>query len=67
MAKIRCPTCDRLFETEKSPAMPFCSARCRQIDLGRWLKEEHSVPNERPLDEEEFDVFPVQRRDDDDE
>ena len=66
MAKLRCPTCDKLFESDKSAAMPFCSARCRQIDLCRWLKEEHSVPNERPLDEEEFDVFPVQRDRDED-
>ena len=61
MTRLRCPTCDKLFDSERSEAMPFCSDRCRRIDLGRWLKEEHSVPNERPLDEEEFDVFPVQR------
>ncbi len=24
--------------------MPFCSARCRSIDLGRWLKEDISIP-----------------------
>jgi len=27
--------------------MPFCSDRCRQIDLGRWLREKYSVPVER--------------------
>jgi endogenous inhibitor of DNA gyrase (YacG/DUF329 family) len=27
--------------------MPFCSDRCRQIDLGRWLDEGYSVPVER--------------------
>ena len=27
--------------------MPFCSDRCRQIDLGRWLREAYSVPIER--------------------
>ena len=32
--------------------MPFCSERCRQIDLGRWLKEEYSVPVEPDPDEE---------------
>jgi len=26
--------------------MPFCSERCRQIDLGKWLNEEYSVPVE---------------------
>jgi endogenous inhibitor of DNA gyrase (YacG/DUF329 family) len=30
-------------------AAPFCSARCRQIDLGKWLNEEYRVPTaERP-------------------
>ncbi|MCA9133849.1 MAG: DNA gyrase inhibitor YacG [Planctomycetales bacterium] len=24
--------------------LPFCSDRCRLIDLGRWLNEEHAVP-----------------------
>ena len=32
--------------------MPFCSPRCRQIDLGRWLNEEISMPYDREEDEE---------------
>ena len=38
--------------------MPFCSDRCRQIDLGRWLREVYSVPVERDPDDERA----VQRR-----
>jgi endogenous inhibitor of DNA gyrase (YacG/DUF329 family) len=41
-----------MFEPATSPAMPFCSERCRQIDLGRWLKEAYSVPVERNPEEE---------------
>jgi endogenous inhibitor of DNA gyrase (YacG/DUF329 family) len=26
------------------PFFPFCSARCRQIDLGRWLGEQYGIP-----------------------
>ncbi len=44
MAKLRCPTCDKLFDSATTMAMPFCSERCRLIDLGRWLDEEHRVP-----------------------
>jgi hypothetical protein len=33
--------------------MPFCSPRCRQIDLARWLGEEYSLPIERDADPEE--------------
>ena len=45
-----CPVCRR-------PAMdarfrPFCSARCRQVDLGRWLAGDYAIPA-RPEDEEE--------------
>jgi uncharacterized protein len=31
--------------TDKSP-WPFCSERCRLIDLGKWLGEEYRVPAE---------------------
>jgi endogenous inhibitor of DNA gyrase (YacG/DUF329 family) len=31
--------------------MPFCSLRCKQIDLGRWLDECYSVPHEPEEDE----------------
>ncbi len=50
---IRCPICEKQFDPAASPAMPFCSDRCRQIDLGRWLREVYSVPVER--DPDEFD------------
>jgi uncharacterized protein len=49
---IRCPICEKRFEPATSTAMPFCSDRCRQIDLGRWLREVYSVPIERDLEEE---------------
>jgi uncharacterized protein len=53
MPTIRCPICERMFDPAVSPAMPFCSERCRQIDLGRWLREVYSVPVERDPENEE--------------
>ncbi len=47
MSRFFCPTCKQEFSSEKSPAFPFCSERCRLIDLGRWLDEEYSLPKER--------------------
>ncbi len=41
---MRCPICGREFESDKSNAKPFCSERCRTIDLGRWLDESYSLP-----------------------
>lgn len=38
--KVRCPICDRAMPgpgPREWPQWPFCSARCRTIDLGRWL------------------------------
>jgi uncharacterized protein len=54
---IRCPICEQMFDPAKAvKTMPFCSDRCRQIDLGRWLREGYSVPVERlDEDEEDFD------------
>jgi endogenous inhibitor of DNA gyrase (YacG/DUF329 family) len=53
MATIRCPICEKQFDPAESRAMPFCSDRCRQIDLGRWLREAYSVPVERDPDEDD--------------
>jgi endogenous inhibitor of DNA gyrase (YacG/DUF329 family) len=43
---VRCPICRKEFEPEHSPAMPFCSHRCKCVDLGRWLGERYGVPEE---------------------
>ena len=54
MATLRCPICGKSFDSQASQAtLPFCSDRCRQIDLGRWLKEGYSVPVVRQPDEDE--------------
>lgn len=53
MTTLRCPTCGVSFEVERSPSPPFCSIRCQQIDLGRWLKEDHKVPVRKQDDDEE--------------
>jgi hypothetical protein len=52
-AQVRCPTCGRHFQPEQSPAMPFCSERCRLVDLGRWLDERYGLdvePEREPED-----------------
>lgn len=41
---VKCPICEKPVEwTENSPYRPFCSKRCRQIDLGAWADEEYRV------------------------
>jgi hypothetical protein len=44
---VNCPTCQKQVEwSEKSPTRPFCSERCKLIDLGEWANEEKSIPGE---------------------
>jgi endogenous inhibitor of DNA gyrase (YacG/DUF329 family) len=40
----QCPVCDAQVDLQKTPTVPFCSDRCRLIDLGRWLDESYGVP-----------------------
>lgn len=44
-----CPICGKQTVAEHQP---FCSSRCADIDLGRWLKESYRVPTEEPTDDE---------------
>lgn len=42
---VNCPTCGKPVEWRKENRYrPFCSERCRQIDLGAWASGEYSVP-----------------------
>jgi endogenous inhibitor of DNA gyrase (YacG/DUF329 family) len=63
---MRCPTCDKQFERAASTALPFCSDRCRQIDLGRWLNEEQRVPAKSLEVDDEPEERPHQLIDDED-
>ncbi len=44
MPTFVCPVCDSPIDPNNKATLPFCSDRCRQIDLGRWLDERYSVP-----------------------
>lgn len=46
---VPCPTCAKPVPwTPESEFRPFCSKRCRLIDLGEWLNEGHVIPE--PID-----------------
>ncbi len=50
---IRCPTCSRAIEWSAAfPWRPFCSERCKLVDLGAWLAEERAIPGREvdPMD-----------------
>ena len=59
---IKCPTCDKenTWKIENT-FRPFCSERCKMIDLGEWASETRKIPSE-PVDldlsaEEQSDEF----------
>ena len=47
----RCPTCRREL-SEPGPAAPFCSERCRLVDLGGWLDERYRVAGSHEEDQQ---------------
>jgi endogenous inhibitor of DNA gyrase (YacG/DUF329 family) len=53
--RVRCPTCQReLTWSTDFPWRPFCSERCKMVDLGAWFAEERALPGE-PADTDKQD------------
>ncbi len=47
MIRARCPVCDQVREIgslDDLPTFPFCSERCRLVDLGRWIDGDYVIP-----------------------
>ncbi len=40
---IACPRCQQKIESQDNPFKPFCSERCKLIDLGQWANETHKL------------------------
>ncbi|MGV3741221.1 MAG: DNA gyrase inhibitor YacG [Burkholderiaceae bacterium] len=50
---VDCPTCGKKVEwSDKNPFRPFCSQRCKQIDLGAWAEEKYVIPGSQTTDDE---------------
>lgn len=41
---MKCPTCNKSVHWQDNPFRPFCSERCKLVDLGHWVNEEYRVP-----------------------
>nr|WP_315043276.1 DNA gyrase inhibitor YacG [uncultured Moraxella sp.] len=55
-----CPHCKKLTAWQNNPFKPFCSERCKLIDLGAWANEDYKLPtNDTPfsndMNKESFD------------
>ncbi len=52
--KAACPICRKPTEPR---FRPFCSARCADVDLGRWFTESYAVPAAPPESDEDDDLM----------
>jgi len=46
LRSVRCPTCRRETPWEGNRYRPFCSERCRVLDLAAWADERYRIPGE---------------------
>ena len=62
MIRVKCPLCGKTGQIAKLddlPSFPFCSDRCKLVDLGRWIDGAYALPDKPqaetaggPVDEE---------------
>jgi len=62
--RLRCPTCKKVVKS-KDAEFPFCSERCRLIDLGKWASGQYVISSPlRDTSERELEQHNPERTDD---
>jgi endogenous inhibitor of DNA gyrase (YacG/DUF329 family) len=51
--RIRCPICRKVTTWQENPWRPFCSERCKLVDLGKWASEEYRIEGKKEEVEDE--------------
>jgi uncharacterized protein len=64
--KRHCPICRKPTDSETNADFPFCSERCRLLDLGNWASEKYVISNPVFDESEEEDLRPSDPDDNDD-
>jgi len=54
--QITCRICKKKTTWEENPYRPFCSARCKTIDLGAWASEDYRVEGKKEEEEDENEL-----------
>jgi endogenous inhibitor of DNA gyrase (YacG/DUF329 family) len=52
---VHCPICRQPVNWDASPQRPFCSERCKGVDLGNWAAEAYRVPGSHVITESSAD------------
>jgi len=63
--KLRCPICKKLVKADE-PDFPFCSDRCRSIDLGKWATGAYVIPSTETDDAEDAIASPNNKEEEED-
>ncbi len=54
---IRCPRCGRQTVWQDNLFRPFCSEKCKQVDLGSWANEDYAIAGNPAAIEDEDSEF----------
>lgn|GEM_PF-300504 len=60
MPLVKCPMCGKMVEYAGNEFRPFCSERCKVLDLGAWADEKYNLPAEHTEMTEE-DIANIER------
>lgn len=52
---LKCPRCGKPKESTDNPYRPFCSERCKLVDLGNWIDESYRIPIQNEDEDEDGD------------
>ena len=52
--KAACPLCE---QPAKAPHTPFCSRRCAQLDLGKWLTGDYAIPAHEAMEDSDVEML----------
>lgn len=55
--QVKCPQCNKNFDYYSVKTRPFCSERCKMVDLGHWLSENYTLPSNEKLSEEDIETI----------
>lgn len=55
LLNVNCPKCKTAFNYYSSEFRPFCSERCKNVDLGHWVTESYRVPSQERLTETDLE------------
>lgn len=58
-SEIKCPQCSKPTIWQDNPDRPFCSDRCRLIDLGQWADESYRIKGPSQQEFTEDNVIPL--------